>query len=1031
VRFLGRALAAVTAFLLLPLIAVTTAEPSASAAGGSLFQPLSGYRPNGSASVSVRPTQFLAYRADLAGIRAQLSGGGTSTLSIPDPAGTPTDFIVAEDSVLAPALQAAHPDIRTYAGSTADGTTIRLDVTPFGFHAMVRRPDGVDWYVEPATRTVGEDRVLSFAGAAAGDAPTLVEQQVRGAAQQAARVVGTDVSTPGGLVTQRTYRLALLTDFNYATYVVGTVTNHATDDPLVLAAKTTLVNRIDEVYNDDVAYKFQLINGTDTKLDFLTQAEMSSPNGPCGADACFPGATGTGFDCSTVLDRNDFVLGQVVGADSYDIGHIGVGVNGGGIAGLGVVGGATKGTGCTGIPTPVGDFYAIDYVAHEMGHQMGGDHTFDGPVGNCGPGNRNPSTAVEPGSGSSIMAYAGICGTDDLQPHSDPYFSFESINQFETTAAQARSNLREQQSVIFTGLDNGEQLTISCASGCTPTAVTFTGTGATDATNLAAAVTAASGSTATVTGYDGAAQPSASGFTATWANAADHPTLTVTPSGSSTFTATVGTLVQGGPQTNGGITTVTTDHSPVVTMPANKTIPTRTPFTLTGSATDADPSDTLTYSWEQTDAGGTTGTGLVSNTKTDGPLFRQFGTYANVTSSGTLQYHSPGENLAGTDPSRTFPDLAQILAGNTNAITGTCPAAGAAPVAVPIVECYSEFLPTSAYVGTGTRTLHFRLVARDNYTHGGGNHPGGVSWGDLALTVDPTAGPFLVTSRATAGAPASGTEVVTWNVAGTDAATLAPNVRISLSTDGGHTFPTVLDPSTANDGSAAVLLPNITTTTARIKVEAVGNYFFDINDADFTIEPAGANQPPIVNAGPDKAVWVGTPFVSTGSFQDEDPSHVTATVDYGDGTGPQPLTTTGTAFTLDHTYTTAGTRTVTVTVTDSGALSGTDTTKVTVTKAASSVRAAAKPKRVTPGRGFKVKATVASAGGVPSGVVLVTKGSKLLGQATLSGGKATVRIKAKKAKKLKPGRNRLTVSYLGSTSIAPSHAGLTVTVVRT
>jgi hypothetical protein len=871
--------------------------------------------------------------------------------------------------------------------------------------------------------------VLSFAGAAAGAAPTLVEEQVKGAARRAAQVVGTDFSTPGGQVTQRTYRLALLTDFNYAKYVVGTVTNHATDDPLVLAAKTTLVNRINEVYNDDVAYTFQLIPGTDTRLNLLTQAEMTGPNGPCGADACFPGATGTAFDCSTVLDRDDFVLGQLVGADSYDIGHIGVGVDGGGIAGLGVVGGQDKGTGCTGIPTPVGDFYAIDYVAHEMGHQLGGDHTFDGPQGNCGPGNRNPSTSVEPGSGSSIMAYAGICDIDDLQPHSDPYFSFTSIDEFQATTAEARSSLGEQQSAIFTGLDNGEQLTISCATGCTPQHVTFTGTGAADATNLSAAVTAASGAAAAVTGYDGDAVPTADGFTATWADTVDHPTLTVTPFGGATFTSSTGTLVQGGPQGNGGSTSVTTDHSPVVTVPANQTIPTRTPFTLTGAATDAD-GDTLTYSWEQTDSGGGSGTGLANNTKTDGPLFRQFGTYANVSSSGTLQYHSPGENLAGTSPSRTFPDLAQILAGNTNAATGACPTAGAAPVAVPVVECYSEFLPTSAYLGTGTRTLHFRLLARDEFSpDGAADHPGGVSWADMALTVDPTAGPFVVTSRPTAGSPASGTELVTWNVAGTNAVTMAPNVKISLSTDGGHTFPTVLLPSTPNDGSQVVLLPTTTTGTARIKVEAVGNYFFDVNDANFSIQP-GPNQPPIVDSGPDQTVQVGTPFVSRGSFQDELPDTVTATVDYGEGTGPQPLTPTGSTFALSHTYAAPGARTVTVTVTDSGHLSGTDTATVTVTKAASTLRARAKPKKVTHGRPFKVKAAVTTAGGVPAGLVQVYLGRKPLGSGTLNAGKVTVAISKRKAKRLEVGRNRLTATYRGSTTVAATQVELEVKVVK-
>ena len=137
---------------------------------------------------------------------------------------------------------------------------------------------------------------------------------------------------------------------------------------------------------------------------------------------------------SETLDRNTFAPGMLVGADGFDLGHIGLGNNGGGVAGLGVVGRRDKAHGCTGLPTPDGDVYAIDYVAHEMGHQMGGDHTFNSQV--CG-GNRNGPTSVEPGSGTSIMAYAGICASDDLQPHSDPYFSFRSVDEFEATTAAA------------------------------------------------------------------------------------------------------------------------------------------------------------------------------------------------------------------------------------------------------------------------------------------------------------------------------------------------------------------------------------------------------------------------------------------------------------------------------------------------------------------------------------------------------------------------------------------------------------------
>jgi hypothetical protein len=920
-----RVIALVTALLLFPLIVVTAANQTASAADdGALFKPLPSFSPSLVSDASVRPTQFKAYRADLAGLRAQLAGGKT-VLTIPDPAGTPTDFTVVEDSVMQPEMQAAHPDIRTYAGAASNGTTIRLDVTPFGFHAMVKRPDGVDWYVEPATGAIGESRVVSFAGSAVGDSgATFVEQEVRRTTNKVTAEARTssDFSTPGGIVSQRTYRLALVTDPTYAAAVAPGASTHAASDPQVLAAKTTLINRVNEAYNDDVAYKFTLIAGTDTKLNLLTTAEFSGANGPCGANACYPDATAP-YSCDDVLERNPFALGMLIGADNFDIGHIGLGTNGGGVAGLGVVGTADKAIGCTGVVPPVGDLYAIDYVAHEVGHQMGGNHTFNGTTGSC-LGNRNGATSVEPGSGVTIMAYAGICGANDLQPHSDPYFSFRSIDEFEANAAAAPGNENEQQVVSLTNFDATDAFTLTGSSG-TSGAVT-NGTNY-DAVGIAAAVLAATGQIATVTDYDESGF--ASGFTVSFTGTTNVPTLTVNVS-SGAFTSSVGTIVNGGPDTNGGAVAVTANHSPVVAPLVNKTVPTRTPFTLTGSATDADAGDVLTYQWEQTDNGVGGGTSLVSNTKLNGPLFRVFGTFANVTAAGTVTYHSPGENLAGTNPSRTFPDLVQIVAGNTNAASGSCPAGN--------VDCFSEFLPTAAWVGTGDRVLHFRLTARDEFTPDAAvDHAGGVSWANLALTVDPAAGPFLVTSRATAGATASGAENVTWNVAGTAGAALAPTVKISLSTDGGQTYPTVLAASTPNDGSQAVTLPNINTTTARIKVEAVGNYFFDINNANFTIQPSVP---------------------------------------------------------------------------------------------ASTVHASAKPKKVTQGHAFKVKATVTTASGVPTGTVQVYKGSKLLGTGTLKNGKVTIKISEKKAKKLKVGKNTLTAKYLGSATVAASRDDFKITVVK-
>ena len=634
-------------------------------------------------------------------------------------------------------------------------------------------------------------------------------------------VVPDTVSAAAATGTQlRSYRLALLTDPSYATYFGGSAN--------VTAAKVSLINRVTQVYEDETSIRLVLINNTDA-LNLDTDAQMTGANGPCGATACFTADQASGCSGAT-LTRNRTVVGLLAGAANFDVGHIALGLNGGGIASLGVVGGSYKAQGCTGIPTPVGDFYAVDYVAHEMGHQFAGNHTFNGVTGSCSGGNRNASTSVEPGSGSSIMAYAGICGTDDLQRHSDAYWSQRSFDEITAYTSGAETNLTSLQMGVLRGFTtNGQQFTLAYSGS--PSAPIIRGTNYTTA-GIKSAIEAIpgwpSGATVSVSSVSDA------GFTITFGGSLSGVTVGVLQLVNCTggCSGSVGEIIAGGPTKKGGPVSQTGNSVPVVSVVPSYTIPIRTPFALTGSASNA-AGEVMTYMWEQNDRAGTSGTGLISNSKSNGPLFRQFGVQAMVSDSDALQYGSPGENVVSTNPTRVFPDMAQILANNTNAETGSCPAA-ASPPTVDNIACFSEFLPTASYTGYSKvnarpATLNFRLTARDGH--------GGVGSAATALVLATGAGPFLVTSPNTAVTVARGSQMnVTWNVANTAAAPVSTaNVKISLSTDGGQTFPYVLADSTPNNGSKLVTLPAVATTAARIKVEAVGNVFFDVSNANFTI----------------------------------------------------------------------------------------------------------------------------------------------------------------------------------------------------
>ncbi|MEW7851056.1 M12 family metallo-peptidase [Massilia aurea] len=877
---------------------VTVAAPSATARTATSGKtPALQLRRVRAATLDLAGMRAIALEAPMARSGSPMSS--SLTISLPHPDGGYQRFALEEAPVMELGLAAKHPDIKTYRGKGIDDprATLRMDITSLGLHASVRSPGG-GWYVDPYYRDdtsvyasynradlvnprgpliegvidqpqlslsrsfykEGDTVEINGAGftpgasvtlnvAADGDSAALHSVTATadrsgairatlpsGASRQGAfDVTATDgrntTSAPYRVVDDsmsanavvgaalRTYRLALVTDPSYATYF-GAAN--------VTAAKVTLINRVTQVYEDETSISLVLIDGTDA-LNLNTPAEMTGANGPCGGAACYTTAQASSCGGGT-LSRNRVVTGLLVGASAFDVGHIALGLNGGGVASLGVVGTSAKAQGCTGLPTPVGDFFAVDYVAHELGHQFAGNHTFNGVTSNCSGGNRSATTSVEPGSGSSIMAYAGICGTDNLQPHSDPYWSQRSFDEIVAYTSGAESNLSEVQMGALTGFTvDGQQFQLGFNGNLSAPIVRGVNY---SATGIKAAIEAISGWPAG--GIVTVSAVTDTAFTVTFGGTlAGTDVSSLVLSGSSGgSTGFIGEITRGGLTSRGGAVTGTANTAPAVTVAPTFTIPVRTPFALTGSAVDGDD-DTITYMWEQNDRGGSTGTGLPNNVKTNGPLFRQFGTRALVTSTGTIEYESPGENQVTTDPTRVFPDMAQILANNTNAATGACPTASS-PLTAEQIDCYSEFLPTPAYVGlagvnAAPASLNFKLTARDGR--------GGVNSATTTLVLAPAAGPFLVTSPNTAATVNTGSpQTVTWSVANTNVAPVnAANVKITLSTDGGATWPTVLAESVPNSGSAIVTFPVVASTQARVKIEAVGNVFFDVSDANFTL----------------------------------------------------------------------------------------------------------------------------------------------------------------------------------------------------
>ncbi|GAA4762805.1 MULTISPECIES: zinc-dependent metalloprotease [Flavobacterium] len=636
------------------------------------------------------PKDFMLFDLNSEAMRQTLFSAVNNTskksavISLPNAEGGIEQFEVFEASNFDAELQAQFPEIRAFSGKglTDKYATLKISISPEGIQTMVFRVGKENEFMEPysADRKV---YAVYKSQREKGKLNWTCSVDDKKAFEDISNKIGSVQKSSAGQL--KTMRLAQSCTAEYSNYFGAT---SAAQVNLVLAAFNATLTRCNGVYERELGLHLNLVAASTNVIYYNAATDPYSAAGSAGS------GDGLGADGAWNAELQN-TLSSVITEANYDIGHLFGASGGGGNAGcIGCVCvDGQKGSGFTSPADgmPQGDNFDIDYVVHEVGHQLGARHTFTH--------SRESGSTVqaEVGSGITIMGYAGITSYD-VAPHSLDSYHAVSLTQIQT--------------------------------------------------NLA-------GKTCPVT------------------------------------------------------TSITANNAtPVVNAGVDRTVPKSTPFMLTGSATDANAGDALTYSWEQIDVLTGAGTGLTAAgssataTKTGGPNFISF--------------------APKTSPTRYFPRMESVMAGS--ATTGTL--GGDATM-------NSEALPSVA------RTLNFRLTVRDNaaYSSVAPVKVGQTNFDDMVVTVDATRGPLTVTSQNTNGIvwAQGSTQTITWAVNSTNTSVGGTNVDILLSTDNGATFTTVLLANTPNDGTETITVPNVTAANCRVMVKASGNIFFNVNTKNIAI----------------------------------------------------------------------------------------------------------------------------------------------------------------------------------------------------
>ncbi|SFZ90513.1 Por secretion system C-terminal sorting domain-containing protein [Flaviramulus basaltis] len=363
------------------------------------------------------------YQLDLEALKVSLRNapvrGKTSQLSnilidFPLANGSFETFRIIEAPILHPDLQASMPNSRTYVGQSTTNPVnrIRFSITSRGLNTMLQSSEGGMQFIDPTS--FGGNNYMVYKKK---DLPALKEGFICNVIDEIPLKKTSNFKTQmqknanDGIL--RTFRLAIASTIEYSEFHwmaagLSAIDTEADKKNAVMDAMIITMNRVNGIFENELSISMEFV-ANNKDVIFIDSDSF------------------TNDDADFLIDESQTVIDNIIGNSNYDIGHT-FSTGGGGVAELNSpCNSGSKARGITGSSSPVGDSYDIDFVAHEMGHQFGSPHTFNGNTGNCVGTNRNASSAYEPGSGTTIMAYAGICSPQNVQTQSDAYFHQKSL----------------------------------------------------------------------------------------------------------------------------------------------------------------------------------------------------------------------------------------------------------------------------------------------------------------------------------------------------------------------------------------------------------------------------------------------------------------------------------------------------------------------------------------------------------------------------------------------------------------------------